>query len=237
MTDDNAQANAQIVQEMKEYFDCIPHFTETNEDGEVLFPLTIEWSEKPSNILLVAGANASGKSVLGGVIESIAKELKFEKRNVCMRNRTASGFASAMIFGDESTFSTGSNTIGAVKNGLNSSIGAPGPSVMVLDEPDLGLAEESAMGMGSFIADRALVQESNMALVVVISHSRALFRQLMTDVGAPVHKIFVGDPKTSFDEWLNRPLVPYSIEQLLGIQDVGLKNLRSFVALNKQNGD
>lgn len=233
----NAEANAKIVQEMKEYFDCIPHFNERNEEGEILFPLTIEWSEKPSNILLIAGANASGKSVLGEVIESISKEIKFEKRSVCMRNRTTSGFASAMIFGDESTFSTGYNTIGAVNNGLNSSIGASRPAVMILDEPDLGLAEESAMGMGSFIADRALVQESNMVLVVVISHSRALFRQLLTDVNAPVHKIFVGDPDTSFDDWLNRPVAPYSIEQLLGIRDVGLKNFRSFVALNKQNGD
>lgn len=230
----NCQNNSTsfLINEIKGTFPNIPHFAGSAEGDDVLFPLTTSWSDDDSKVILVAGGNASGKSALTSFIQAIAKQAACQTRSCSMRNRTASGFQSKMIFGDESRSSTGACTVGAVKMGLESSINSPAPAVMILDEPDLDLSEECSMAMGAYIAQCANAEASNLRLIVVVSHSRALFRDLMANLSQPAHKVFVGDANRSFDAWLDGPIISPGVDYLLNLQKLGHDKFKAYLALN-----
>lgn len=218
---DNNPSSSFLIDKVVEAFQSLPYFNKPDDSEDVLFPLNIDMSDKDCRLIVVAGANASGKSVVGSLVESVAKKNGFVARNCCMRNRTYSGFGAKLIFGDESTQSTGVCTITAVRAGLTSSADAESPSVMILDEPDLGLSQESAMGMGAYIASFVNDASTNLKMTVVISHSRDLYKVLIEKMGCKAHKIFVGNDHKTFDDWMDAKVEPLSISELLDLRDIG----------------
>jgi hypothetical protein len=178
-------------------------------------------------VMLIAGINASGKSIMASVAATAAKKCGFGKRVVSMTNRTTSGFERAMVFGDESDSSTGVNSVSAVLMGLRSCKQDDSPSVLVLDEPDIGLSEEYAGALGEYIAQQMIEPDHQLKLIVVISHSRPLYRRLLEVLPYQPNTVFLGDKTRTFMDWLNGPVPHFGPEEIEKLKTRGLETWRA----------
>lgn len=81
------------------------------------------------------------------------------------------------------------------------------------DEPDLGLSDNSAAGVGMAIRDFAAAMPEHTVAAIVVTHSRALVQQLAQ---LNPHYLYLGDgnvPET-INDWLAAPIVPVPIDDL-----------------------
>lgn len=187
-----------------------------NSENNAIVPVNFE-IVPDSKIIFVVGSNASGKSLIGKIIEMVCDENNIVKRSCSMRNRTSGMLGQMMIFGDESDSSTGENSISALNLGINSTVKEK-DSVLIMDEPDVGLADEFSAAMGKYIAQKVNENYENIGLFVVITHSRRLISYAIEELQSPFSKIHVGDENVTFDEWLNRPFKPATVEDLLNLK-------------------
>ncbi|MDU8350577.1 hypothetical protein RYA05_01590 [Pseudomonas syringae pv. actinidiae] len=193
-------------------------FQSEEETGAAPLLRTYAMSGTNVPVLLVAGINASGKSILTNMVEILAMDCGFAHRCVSMDNRTSgSGIERAMIFGTESDQSTGYISTGAVIKGLKSSQTGDKPAALILDEPDIGLSEEMAGAMGEYIAQHVLEQNHNLKFIMIVSHSRPMFERVLEKLPYAPHVVFMGSEDMTFDAWLNGPQIrldPSAIDQL-----------------------
>jgi len=168
--------------------------------------------------MLVAGSNASGKSIVTNMVQIMARDCGFAHRCVSMDNRSGkSGIERAMIFGSESDQSTGYISTGAVIKGLKASQTSDKPAVLILDEPDIGLSEEMAGAMGEYIAQHVSETDHNLKFIMIVSHSRPLFERILEQLPYQPHVVFMGSNEMTFSQWLNGPkqrLGPDAIDAL-----------------------
>lgn len=204
----------QIIESVKSSLENFMVFD--NSDKNAIIPVNYE-IDSDSKIVFVVGSNASGKSLVGKIIEMVCDESDIVKRSCSMRNRTSGMLGQMMIFGDERDNSTGENSINALNLGLNSTVKEIG-SVLIMDEPDIGLADEFSAAMGQYIAQKVNEYYENIGLFVVITHSRRLINHAIAELKTPFSKIHVGDENITFDEWLNRPFKPATVEELLNLK-------------------
>lgn len=204
-----------MIETVKEKFENAKIFD--NSDNNAVIPINFDIDTK-SKIMFVVGTNASGKSIIGKIIEMIAREDNLIKRSCSMRNRTSGEFGQRMIFGKEDDNSTGVNSINATIMGLKSTISEKN-SVLILDEPDLGLAEEYSSALGQFIAKIVNENNENIGLILVITHSKNLIKSALEEITVPFSKVYVGDSNISFDDWYESPFKPASIEDLLNLKE------------------
>lgn len=187
-----------------------------------------------SNVLLVAGSNASGKSFAVKVLAAwLGHETpKVEALQVSMKYRTMAGIHRCFMFGalgDEQD-STGSVSMVAVEGGLRTARGRDTPCWLMLDEPDTGLSEEFTPAMGEYLARAA-----NEGLgehchgLVVVSHSRALLRELAATLTVRPHFVHVDEAPNTLADWLAAPR-RRSIEELRALPTTSVERFR---ALNK----
>lgn len=156
-----------------------------------------------SKVLLVAGDHASGKSLMLGLFSSWCKNEKVHPIQITARNCSEDGAERIRL------------VLAALKQPERSG----GKSMVLLDQPDLGLSEDYAAAMGQWIAYEVAGMPPNAVGVVVVSHSRALMGNLLSTFragGQDAHRMFVGDREHSFDAWLEKPS-PKSIEDLLSL--------------------
>lgn len=196
---------------------------------------TVQMAEGNIPVMLIAGINASGKSIMASVVATAAKKCGFGKRVVSMTNRTSSGFESAVVFGDESNSSTGVNSVSAVLMGLRSCKQDDSPSVLVLDEPDIGLSEEYAGALGEYIAQQMIEPDHQLKLVVVISHSRPLYRRLLAVLPYQPHTIFLGDKTKTFMDWLNGPVPHFGADEIEKLKARGRETWREIRRITGAN--
>lgn len=204
-----------MIETVKETFENAKIFD--NSDNNAVIPINFDIDTK-SKIMFVVGTNASGKSIIGKIIEMLAREDNLIKRSCSMRNRTSGEFGQRMIFGTEDDNSTGVNSINATIMGLKSTI-AEKNSVLILDEPDLGLAEEYSAALGQFIAKSVNENSENIGLILVVTHSKNLIKAALEELTVPFSKVYVGDSNISFDYWYESPFKSASIEDLLSLKE------------------
>ena len=202
-----------FIKKVRDTFDNAKIFDSSSDDA--IIPINHHIDEK-SKVLFVAGNNASGKSLVGKIIETIAADDKIPKRSCSMRNRTSGMFGQRLVFGDESDNSTGQNSVNAVVKGLKSTIETEG-SLLILDEPDLGLAENYTAALGEYIASQINEHNEKIGLIVIVSHSKILFNCALETLKCPYSSVFVGDKNITFDDWLKSPLSKSSIDELLDL--------------------
>lgn len=219
-----------FIEKVKEKFESAEIFDNENNDAIVPINYTIK---NDSKILFVAGTNASGKSLVGKIVEMLASEQKIEKRSCSMRNRASSQFGARLIFGSEDDESTGDNSVHAAMMGLKSTIEAKNPAVLILDEPDIGLADEYTFALGEYIANQVNENNDKLALIVVISHSRNILKTAIETLNVPYSSMFVGNVETNFEQWLEKPVERASLEDLLNIKNRSLETWRKIEKLLK----
>lgn len=182
-----------------------------------------------SRILLVAGDNASGKSLLVEYFRSYSKyHHGTTSISISIRERTGSGLSDmagmrrTMIFGDESEQSTGATSVSVLQaafHNLDSWTQSGKKVVMVLDEPELGLSDAYAHAMGLLIAKRMSEINSPEANLVVVTHSKGLAQGLAQGLGYPVPFIHMNE-KLAMSDWLERQSIK-SVQELVDLKEAG----------------
>lgn len=183
-------------------------------------PIPSLWVSGVGNLIVIVGENASGKSFMRRIVTQMCRERKIECIPISMEGRGGSyGGLRGMIYGDETWESTGVNSAGTVVGGLRTCRQRETPHVIFWDEPDLGLSENGAAGMGQAIANYCQEPNPHTLAAIVVTHSKPLVQQLVRPLnGLQPHYLHLGTapeqaPK-SFQEWLDRPVVPRSPEDI-----------------------
>lgn len=167
-------------------------------------------------LVVVTGDNASGKSFFGRVVSSYCsiQDPKIECMRLSMEGRHADmGGLRSFVYGDEGTEATSLNSIGTVLKGIKTCEGRTKPHVIFWDEPDLGLADGAAAGLGVKIREFAQNLPRHTVAAFVVTHNKALVAEL---AGAKPTFLHLGDAKgpSTLKEWLERPVVPVTPEEL-----------------------
>ena len=163
-----------------------------------------------SNVVLLAGENATGKSMLAkSLVAWASHHAKYQPITLTMSERTGStlhemgGMRRAMIYGDESQKSTGTNSFNVVKRAMSNyqAWSEQNPTFILLDEPDLGLSESYCFAMGQYIGQEAAKVPSSRGILVVCTHSRNLASGLQEGLGQTPTFVHMAAPK-SMSEWM-----------------------------------
>lgn len=186
------------------------------------------------SVLLIAGPNASGKSILGELVTAWgAMQYGLSLLRVSMRERTGSGssyemsFMRRAMFGREDQHSTGSVSAQAVQRALRTvcakaqDAAKPAYPILLLDEPEIGLADGYSRALGELIGSQARELPRRAAGVVVITHNKALAAGVKEGLGgAPT---FVSmKKKLTMDEWLAGD-ERVTVEELLALEETDTK--------------
>lgn len=174
-------------------------------------PFTASIAAGHPRVAMLAGPNASGKSFLAECALSWGREwCGTRSMKVSIRERTGagsgemSGMRRAMMFGSEELHSTGAVSAKVVQSAFSNveSWSQEGlKTLLLLDEPEIGLAEGFCFGMGELIGKAVLSMHEGACGVIVVSHSRALAKGLHEALGESPSFISMGDA-LSFDEWV-----------------------------------
>lgn len=171
------------------------------EDGTTAIPH--HWVRGRGNFAVCLGENASGKSFFRRIVTAIAHEAKVEAMPISMEGRGDSfGGLRGMVYGDESWQSTGENSSHTVLCGIRTCEERKTPHVIFWDEPDLGLSDDWAAGMGVALREFAENLPATTYGSLVVTHSRALVRELLP---AEPHYLYFGstEPPATLAEWVD----------------------------------
>lgn len=196
-----------------------------------------------SNVFVVVGDNACGKSFFVDIARAVARDLNPEVSTVSIsiRERTGSGtdpmaaMRRAMMFGDEQEQSTGAISAGMVQKGFNnlqSRLEEGKNSVLVLDEPELGLSETFHAAVGALIAQLASQTDPKSGAAVIVSHSRRLVTALMQTTNVPVSTVVMGEHQ-DLAHWLE-DAEDKSIEDLIALKERNRDNHRQLDSIFKE---
>jgi hypothetical protein len=188
---------------------------------------------------VIAGANASGKSLIFQILASHAARRDIQPITISIRERTGagshemSGMRRMMMFGDESEQSTGATSIGVAERGFANVISRHQEghqALLLLDEPELGLSEGYAAAMGQWLAEQSIKLPAEAPGVVVVTHSRALVREAGAALGMDPHFLFMGKQPKSLAGWMAAPDTQ-TVDGLLELRTTGREGRRAVSAL------
>jgi hypothetical protein len=186
-------------------------------------PARVEYGHP--KLAIVTGENASGKSFLVRALGQKMRDAdsKLEILAVTMSLRSQGGMARAFLFGDEQRESTGRSSIKAVLAGMYACRERHHDHVLILDEPDIGLAESYAGALGAYLA--AFVEDMPVRTLglVVVTHSRPLVRGLLPAEPASIR---VGDDPRPLEQWLREGPVPRGMEEIEALGERAAATMR-----------
>ena len=167
-------------------------------------------------LVVMVGDNASGKSFARRLVTAVCRKVEVESIHISMERRAGGDVTGGMrgfIYGTEDWKSTGENSVGTVLGGIRTCQGREKPHIMFWDEPDIGLSDPWAAGVGVAIRKFVETPPEHTRAVFVVTHSKALVSQLL-----PVepHYIYFGDSEApaSLEHWIEQPAIPRDIEEL-----------------------
>ncbi len=194
-------------------------------DAESDAPLSLTFSpgDPESGVFILVGDNASGKSLMVRVLASRLNADKVEPLQVSMRYRTASGMHRVFMFGSDEDESTGAVSMHAVKGGLRTCQERLEPSWVMLDEPDIGLAEGYCLALGEYLARFGNdLDGSGKKALGLVTHSKPLIQGLVRHLKVRPHFLVAGERHAglSLEQWL-ADTSPRSLDELLQLNEKG----------------
>lgn len=164
-------------------------------------------------LVVLVGENASGKSFMRRVVKGTCSKAEIECIHLSMEGRSDSfGGVRGFVYGDESYEATSVNSARTVTIGIRTCRDRTTPHVIMWDEPDLGLSENAAAGVGQLIREFTKTPPEHTLAAIVVTHSKALVSQLV-DL-EPHYLCFGRDPAPTLQDWINTPVKPRSIDEL-----------------------
>lgn len=181
--------------------------------SDIESPFHGKFIEGDSRLLLIVGENASGKSLAFRLISQLLGENTIEAMTLSVRERTGGGtfemgrMRQAMIYGREEVNSTGATSVRVVETGFRNLHTREIPSVLALDEPEIGLSGSYSRALGTYIGQEAAKQKGNACGVMVVTHSPGLVEGLVQGLGATPSFMSVA-PRTDelaygVEDWLD----------------------------------
>lgn len=162
-------------------------------------------------ITLLTGSNASGKSLIRkqlafGVAKKLGKDSpKGLVAGTSLEARTASNpewGALSRIHADSEWMPSSFETFSNIERVLKIE-----NQYLVIDEPELGMGEETVMALVQFLND-LIASKPKILGMMIITHNRYIVENLNFDVFKNTNGI-----KTK-EDWLNRELIPTDLELL-----------------------
>lgn len=181
-------------------------------------------------LLVIGGANATGKSLMFQFIAAVARaEHAYVPVSISIRERTGAGtfemanLRRTFMFGDESEQSTGATSARVLESGFNNVLKRDDKkeALLLLDEPELGLSDDYAHALGTYVAQKTIeafnTEEGTCRGVVVVTHNRAVVQGLM-QAGLTPSFMSMGEALTLSD-WLAFRNVK-SVEDFLALSEL-----------------
>lgn len=204
--------------------EVLVEFAETGMIFESTLPAKLFRGDSASPLILVYGPNGAGKSFFLRALRALAKEEGFEPLPVTMGQRTEGGFHRSFMYSPfgEAQESTGLNSLFAVKGAMRTAAGLDRKCLVILDEPDIGMAEGYAAALGEFIATEAKNIAPGAAGIALCTHSKALVRRYCECAEYTPHAVhlygdFDAQPQ-SLEDWLAHQDT-YTLDRLLSAGD------------------
>jgi energy-coupling factor transporter ATP-binding protein EcfA2 len=192
---------------------------------------TLHEGDAESHVVVVAGTNASGKSLLLKILANWLRDDKIEPITVSMKYRAGHdvyGPQRLMMFGSEDDESTGVISTSAIKTAFRTARGRDSAHWLLLDEPDIGLSEEYAIPLGRFIGQFASDCGANTKGVAIVSHSKPLIGGMLREMKLRPHFIHV-DGTANLGDWLAIKN-ERTIEELEALSTKGIERYRTIQA-------
>ncbi len=178
-----------------------------------------------NRVLVIAGENASGKSLMFRMMAVNAqREHGVLPITISIRERTGAGVGEmnslrrTMMFGDEASQSTGAASATVVDTGFKNA-NRDAAACLMLDEPEIGLSDGYAGALGEYIGQKARTQlDDHNHGVVVVTHSRPLVRGIVSALGQPPAFLYMGSPTLDLRDWLAHTEVR-TVSDLVGLRE------------------
>lgn len=171
-------------------------------------------------VTILTGSNGAGKSFIRKQVafhladkEWNGKKIEFNKivASTSMQQRTESRpefGAFSGIMRDDPWVPTSMATYRKIKALLGQFKDETYQKYIVIDEPEIGMGEETIMGLVGYLSDTfsILKRNPNFMGALIITHSRLVCRMN--------HDAFVNMENMNESDWLNREIIPASLEQI-----------------------
>lgn len=180
------------------------------------------------DVVVVAGPNASGKSLIVKILEaSLKRNFNHTHITVSIRERAGTGldgmagFKRTMMFGDEAGHSTGAVSASTMENAF-SNVSNPdrhANQILMLDEPEMGLSEGYCVAMGQLIAENVIKARESGCFkgLVLVTHNKELVKSLISYLKGKPAFASTSSKVKSIDEYLSTREV-FTSEDLLQLK-------------------
>lgn len=186
-----------------------------------MFPFTIK-TGLDSKIMIVAGDNATGKSLFTRLFGEFAKKKYNIKTITISLNERVNGNTNArriINVEDEKEQSTGALSVKSIKKGFLtlSKWSVDDKTLLIIDEPELGLAEGYRYALGQYIRQQvdSISSNENFIGLIVATHSKSLSLGLTEGKDEP-NFIYMGNENKDFNSWINSK-EKKSVDELLNL--------------------
>lgn len=199
-------------------------------DKHITRIIEVAESIQPNRLTILTGSNGNGKSFIRKLMNSKMSK-KFPDRDVrplvtevSMQKRTDSnnplmGTGFGFTFFDNPQFPTSISTYNLIDRLLCSCVDSEkkrDKSYIIIDEPEIGMADESQLGIALYLKSKVPEILENSLGIMIITHSKFVVRELKENAD-----FFYTDYDMTADEWLNRDIIPTNFEDLR-IQSIDL---------------
>jgi energy-coupling factor transporter ATP-binding protein EcfA2 len=170
-------------------------------------------------VLVITGENASGKSFFRRLYAHFISKLthgdeSIEVMTLSMEARSEGGIRRVFLYGgSEEDEATGALTLKNLRSGWATSRDRDTPHIIIWDEPELGLSEESQISAARFIQQQCNDWPKNLLGVIFMTHSRIIVQEVMKTEGSAF--LNLGGRYATAESWLNRQIVPRDIEEII----------------------
>lgn len=188
-------------------------------------PVELHYEPGEGELLAVTGDNASGKSFFARVLEARSND-RLQVMTCSMERRGKGGFERAVMYGSEEDESTGVLSLKAVMGAFLTCQKRERDHMLILDEPDIGLAESYQHAMGEYIGNFIKANPPRTRALVVITHSRPILAALLP---LNPHHVRVGDTRSLKDVVAESR--PRTVEELLALRQTGVERYRGIAAV------
>lgn len=191
-----------------------------------------------SDIALVTGGNATGKSLLRKLFYFKIKQL-YPKCTVWhFSQELKKSHHSRVFLGDESDESTGfitvKNTLKAIRLIKDEANLEDKSYFIIYDEPEIGLSEETSLSLALRLKDFLIKCPKALMGMVVLTHNRN-FVNVLKDL--PSLEWLNLDGFSTAHEWLDREIKPTDLEHLLEIGNNRWRSVSSSLKKIKESKD
>lgn len=192
-------------------------------DKHITRIIEVAESIQPNRLTILTGSNGNGKSFIRKLMNSKMGE-KFPDRNakhlvteISMQKRTdvnnpLMGTGFGFTFFDNPQYPTSISTYNLIDRLLYSCVDSENKrdrSYIIIDEPEIGMADESQLGIALFLKNRMSEILENSLGIMIITHSKFVVRELKDNAD-----FFYTDYDMTADEWLERKIIPTDFEDL-----------------------